>query len=439
MSFADITMMIIDHMNILFKWIFNWKFTRFLFAVASKLSEKTSDTQKITIIILSGFICRILVVQFFPALYPLQSISLRSDPASYDQLASNILEGLGYSTYWQPGFPIFLSMIYGIFDQSILAARVILSIIGTSIGIITYFITENLFNKKYLSYLAFIFVTFNPYLILQSPRIMSDTLALFMFALLILLVIIYIQRNKFITMPIIGLISGILLLIRPNYFFILIPIVIYLIFTRKNYMHLFTLLICTSLVLAPWVMYTNNVLSEPVLSTNGGINFYIGNNEHATGHFIKLNSEKWDSESDLDRSKLAFSKAISYISDNPLSAAKNFLKKSLLITFIPQNTPSELSQFSIPCSGLTSAIYCYGLNIFYILIEILGICAVINAWNRFHSKPEFRTIMVLLVFSYIIPIIFFVNMRMTMSIIFIYTIFISYYIYNQFSHHLNIT
>lgn len=430
MSHFNVDKLIKKYVNPPFDWLFKRTYIRILCTYILKLLRDTSDSQKIITLFFLGLIFRLSLVYLIPAYYPLQSILLTSDSRVYDSIALKILEGLGYNTYWQPGFPIFLSTIYYFVGHNLLFATIILSIIGTLTGVLAFFITEKLFNNKQLGYLAFLLIVFNPYLVFVSPMLLSDTLALFMFGLLLLLTILYIKKNQIFLLPFMGILSGYLLLIRPNYFFFLIIIGFYLLLSKK-YSSIFIFVICVSLTLFPWFLYTTDTLGEPALTTNGGYNLFIGNNEKATGYYIESNlAVSGVEEKSLEGSKIASTKAISYIINNPLSAAKNFLKKMFLILFAPSPWPWELPQTQ--SSGVTKDLYHYASNLIYILTEILGICAILLAWNKFFINWEFKIMVMSLAFLYIIPIVFFVDMRMTLPIFFIYSIFIPFYFCTQF-------
>ncbi len=45
---------------------------------------------------------------------------------------------------------------------------------------------------------------------------------------------------------------------------------------------------CVLALLAPWVMHVDSQVGRPMLSTNGGINLYVGHNPAATGYFVSL-------------------------------------------------------------------------------------------------------------------------------------------------------
>lgn len=46
--------------------------------------------------------------------------------------------------------------------------------------------------------------------------------------------------------------------------------------------------VAAALVLAPWLARNDRVLGRPVMSTNSGINLYVGNNPAATGYFVSI-------------------------------------------------------------------------------------------------------------------------------------------------------
>ncbi len=71
-------------------------------------------------------------------------------------------------------------------------------------------------------------------------------------------------------------------------------------------------------IIAPWTLRNYRVFGAFVpVSTNGGVNLFIGNNEEAKGAYME--PFEITSDNEAKRSKIYSKKAIEYILENPLS------------------------------------------------------------------------------------------------------------------------
>ncbi|AKB52579.1 hypothetical protein MSBRW_3326 [Methanosarcina barkeri str. Wiesmoor] len=366
-----------------------------------------------------------------PAYYPLDPSDLSSDSRAYDLNAINGITNGEFSTYWQPGISFILGIIYLIFGHNIIIASLLLILIGSYVGIISYLISKYIFSQKKAGYLSFFLIAIYPYLILESPKIMSDTFALFIFTSSLYYIIKDFNEKRLKYSLIIGFLTGVLLLTRPNYFWV--P-PLYLILTANSFKgegYLFLLKkyiffsITLLLVITPWIIYTDTKLGEPTLTTNGGVNFYIGNNHNSTGRYCDPYGLK-ENNSEILRSREGFKKGLDYIFTYPADYFALCLKKIDLLLYIPQRLPSELTTHSD--SNITEMLFSSIINLGFIAIQLVGIRGLIYSKGQIKNKQISNFIIGSLFFLYTTPIVFFVYVRATIPIIFIWILISSPYL-----------
>ena len=107
--------------------------------------------------------------------------------------------------------------------------------------------------------------------------------------------------------------------------------------TRVTRKAAYSLLIvgAATLVVSPWVVRNIRALGSPVLNTNGGFNFYLGNNPAATGWYISISEtpwgETWKSCAAPERSRRRTPlgrEAFQWIREHPLDFAALTMKRA---------------------------------------------------------------------------------------------------------------
>jgi len=365
------------------------------------------------LLFLLGVLLRVVSYFLIPSLYGLQS-----DSIGYYLSAVNGVEHGLFSTYWPPGFPLIISLFYLIFNSNtILILTSFLIVIGSLCGLISYHISLKLFKNRSAALLAFLFICIQPSFLIHSPQLLSDTFAVMLMGISIIYMLMdYENSNKRISI-ILGVIIGFLVLVRPNYIFMII--IYFLLVTLSNHvmkikvekLALFSLTLI--LTLTPWLVYTEIMIGEPVISTNGGVNFYIGNNPNANGRYTEPYG--------LTGYNDGYDKGLNYISNNPLSTLSLYLKKLVLLISTPYILPWELPEHHFNYSEI---IYSLVLNIGFLITELLGIRGLLLLKQR--RLLIYFTSLIILINLTLIP--FFVDGRLTLPLLLIYTIFGSYYI-----------
>lgn len=257
-----------------------------------------------------------------------------SDFAWYDERAADLAAGLGYqesgtpTSYWPPGYPFALSIIYRLVGHSILAGMLFNAVLGVAICMLTYKIAI-IFVGETRAKLAGIFVALFPSQIFYTNVLGSELLFTALFLVIVYLFVRDQSRNSgLVNAAVLGLIIGLTALVRPLILPFLIVMFLAWLISRvspRRAMMLFgTALLFSAIAILPWTIRNSIQMDAPTLiSTNGGINFWIGNNPEATGRYWfpqdgPLNTEAFKGEAERDRE--GYRLGMEFILQHPVDA-----------------------------------------------------------------------------------------------------------------------
>ena len=392
-----------------------FSFNQFKETIKNILSMKLwMNTKHVLLyLFLLAVLLRVIVYFLIPSLYGLQS-----DSIGYYLSAVNGVEYGVFSNYWPPGFPLLISLFLIMFKSYTLPILTIfLIVLGSLCGLLAYYISSKLFKNRLAALLAFLFICIQPSFLIHSPQLLSDIFAVMIMGIGIYYMLVDYENHNRYTSILIGVVIGFLILIRPDYIFMIIIYFILVIISNQllkiKVEKLTLFILALMLTLTPWLIYTNIMIGEPVISTNGGVNFYIGNNPTADGRY----SEPYG----LTSNNEGYSKGLTYISNNPLTIISLYFKKLVLLIISPYILPWELPEHHFTISEL---IYSYGMNIGFLITELIGLRGLLLIKKK--RLQLFFISLIILINLTLIP--FFVDGRLILPELLIYTIFGSYYI-----------
>ncbi len=292
--------------------------------VSTIFSKIRSLPQSLLVILAVGLILRTLVVSFHQR-------PLVSDEREYNQLAYNLATHGSYSydgtptTYRPIGYPAFVAAIYTL-KYSPLMVKYLQALFDILTALFLYLILEGFESKTRI--LAAALWAFYPPAILYANFLMSETLFTFLLvAGLYLLTIIESRLPRFLLF--VGIILGILVLIKPNFLLFLLATGFLAQRLKFNRRQVGTVAIGILLVTFPWLVRNYVRLDTPSLSTNGGINLLIGNNPNTTGAYaINFPPEAIaGAANEVEVDRMATGYAVRYILDEPGRFLLNGAKK----------------------------------------------------------------------------------------------------------------
>ncbi|HIK16515.1 MAG TPA: glycosyltransferase family 39 protein [Leptolyngbyaceae cyanobacterium M33_DOE_097] len=221
-----------------------------------------------------------------------------SDSNAYDVFAKNLASGFGYG--WQPGkptayWPVGTSFIYSLFYRLLGHSYIPIVLFNIFLAIITILTTMYLANKWFghrTAVLSGLFLAIWPGQV-QFTTILASEL---IFTALVL-VALAIWLTEAIALPMKTVLVGCVLAgacyVKP--LALLIPILFWLFqYSKerklaKSLVSLVVMLGLMAVLIAPW-SYRNYQAFEQfsLISTNGGANFWMGNNPDSTGGYMPL-------------------------------------------------------------------------------------------------------------------------------------------------------
>jgi len=338
--------------------------------------------------------------------------------------------------FMSPGYPYFLAIIFKFFGSSILAIRITQALISTANIYLIYRLTKNLFDNK-AGYVAAGISAIYSIFIFFSGAVFGETLQTFFVTALI-----YFltkdqdtsTKNKWLLS---GLMLGLSALFRAN-ILIVFPVIFIWIFYSfrksdklkidlRNALIYFT--IGTALPILP-VTINNYIAGKEfvLLTSNGGINFYLGNNEKALGvystpkdfDFFKdmagINYAKKITHKELTPSQSStywYEQGLNFISSHPVDAITLTFKK--LLFFFDYNENPQTSQINIDFFRDKSSSILKIPFPNFIIVFLFALTGIIYSLRKLSDKK--LTLTYLFIITYVFgTIIFFVSGRFRIAI-----------------------
>ncbi len=255
-----------------------------------------------------------------------------------------------------PGYAYFLGGIYKL-HQGYLAPRIAQALLGLISVFIVFLLARKWFGPA-TGLLSALFAACYWGFIYFEGELLEPALLVFLGLLIVYALSLMIDKVTFFRAAVAGILIGLFALVRPN-ILALVPLFMgwvgWILRGRKARafaMCCAGMLIGLALTVAPVTIRNYMVSGERVLiSSNAGINLFIGNNENADGLFIsriqdlglfRTSSQYVEIKVALERQagrKMSYSemsryfagKAVSFMTSHPVSALKLFVRKALLL------------------------------------------------------------------------------------------------------------
>ena len=263
----------------------------------------------------------------------LTEIELLNDPAAYHQYAIWLGQGYGYldiptgepTAYWPVGFPAFLGGVYFLFGAEPLSGELANSLLSALALWLAYDIARQLFNELTGRYLVLLLALY-PANWYYSLHLASEMLAL---TLVLLTIALALRRGIMLTVAS-GLVAGLAFLVKPQT--IAVAGIVWLFAMGKQsgqhrslaywgkWLGMYLVLVVVAL---PWGIRNYQVFDHVVpVSTNSGINLFIGNNPQTDGAYQEVPElhELMVIKGEVARDQEAKKRAIAYIKQDPMAA-----------------------------------------------------------------------------------------------------------------------
>ncbi|MCP4704789.1 MAG: hypothetical protein GY865_09285 [candidate division Zixibacteria bacterium] len=407
------------------------------------------DYPLFAILIFAGIVRGIFLLYYY---YDEQWDHLLVDSLFHNYWALSIADGdiLGQEPFFRaPLYIYLLGGLYSIFGGSILIAR----IFGFIIGILSVYITGQIAFKlfgKISAILAALIHAIYPIAIYFESELLVDSLFTFLFELSILCLLKTIETKALKWYGLTGLIIGLAALTKPTILALLPVYIIWIFINTKNLkqslLHSIILIGSLILIILP-VTVRNLIVADDfvLISSSGGINFYIGNNASADGSTASMPSplgHNWqikdinyiaenESNRELKASEISnfwFNKSFDWIIDNKIEFFKLYLYK-LGLSFnnleISNNRDLNIFFNNNPVLRLNPINFAFILALVSISIFFLRIN---RKWNR-----QILFVIIMITLYLLLISLFFINARYRLPVIPLLIILASYGLSNLLS------
>lgn len=297
------------------------------------------------------------------------------DASGYHQAATGFSRGepLSDGAFWQPpAFPLFLGCVYRLIGVSVPAARGVLAGIAVLTCVLIWWIGKRVFSRRVGVVAALMWAAYGPFLFF-STRLLPTGLAVFLTALALALWVSCLERPRVYRWLLLGLTIGVATITVPNAVVLVLVAVVGLATpvlqrqqregpespvstatrtpARDAGLSL-ALILFGAAVPVGAVTIRNYVVAREwvIISTNGGVNFYIGNNPHSERTVAIRPGEYWrrltrESYSEGARTRAQqsayfFRRGFAYLTGQPGKALRNLARKSVRLVSsreIPRN------------------------------------------------------------------------------------------------------
>jgi tetratricopeptide (TPR) repeat protein len=386
-----------------------------------------------------------------------------ADPRIYDERALEILRGqwLGSEAFFHssPLYPYLLAGIYAIFGHSYLAVRLIQSFAGVGTALLIYAVATRAFGRWEGRIAGLLAAVYMPFVFFDS-ELLEITFVLLATMLALYLLLTDRMRASPAAMLVAGLSLGVGVLGKPNLLLFVPVAVVWMLWragrpeirlpggradasrapgggrpggdpARARRLPAAALVTGVALAVAPFTISNIVTAGDFVLtSSNGGINFYIGNHAAADGTFQIDHRMRTDlfggsqriAEEALGRelkpsevSSYWFRQGLSFLSRHPLQALELWGRKFLLFW----NGFEIPNHYSIPFFQKFSRVLRWNPIGFHVLIP-LGVVGIAIAGRRSRASR----LLLLFAATYLVSLMpFFVTSRYRLPIIPIMIIF----------------
>lgn len=296
-----------------------------------------------------------LAAIFFLAFAPRAVVAMRmdqppnfnNDAGWYDLFGKQIAAGNGYTlpfgeptAVWPPGYPIFLGGVYKAFDDSQQAARLANALLGALTAVFAAELGRRLFGFA-AGAAAGAVMALLPGHIFFTPLLMSEVLFTALIAGGLLLGL---RARTATSAALSGIVFGAAMLTRPQG----ILLVLALIATwwafgyargdqrARTLAMIGVMVVAAAAVVTPWSVRNSLRLNAFVpVSTNLGINLWIGNNPDANGGFAPGDTARFEQQVaglprpdlEVEYDRLARRAALEYIAEHPGQTVSRWPRK----------------------------------------------------------------------------------------------------------------
>ena len=411
-----------------------------------------NNYRQIVLVFVIAYLTRLAYFFSIKVLPTFYSLSL--DALVHDTWAMEILfkDFWGNAAFFRaPLYSYFLALIYGVFGHNLFIARLIQIIIGSLSCVLIYILAFKIYRNKAISLISGIIASLYWVFIYFDNELLIPVLIVFLNLSGIIIFLEAIENMNLKALFYSGLIFGLSAISRPNILLFMPFLFVWLfIVIRKDknlkssikFCSIFTIGVC--LIVFP-ITLRNYIIGDDfvLIGSQGGVNFYIGNNPYSDGKTAVVPGTKgtfWGGYHDTNNiamndmkktllpseiSDYWYKKGIKFILSNPVKTLKLYGKKLSLIFDLNEISNNKNIAFFKNESNILRLPLFFGLS----LVFPFALSGMI-----FSKKDRYWYLITFFVIIYSISILlFFVTSRFRIPILPILIIFASYSIWKIYN------
>lgn len=356
--------------------------------------------------------------------------ALRADVDNYREFALNLREqgtfgpdGGEPSAYRPVLYPLLLAALIN--DDYLNPAAVVSLHVG--LGLATVWLTVLIGGYWHLGrwrFAAGVLVACDPILLKQSTVVMSETLATFLAALVLLAATLLVERQSFLRALAAGISLGLAALCRPTFAvwaLMTVPALVGLLPRDSRRLSMVaSVILATSITLSPWIVRNWIEFGRPIITTtHGGHTLALANNPQFYEHLRTASDQPWDAEdfnraalnlryghtsiAELADNRAGYKLAWQSIRDEPLMFLRSCLyRESRLWGVLP---------LALPTQGASEARGRYAVAAFYAVEFFLALVGLYTLGRKLLTTPWLFGLLLAFSFS-LVHALYWTDMRM---------------------------
>jgi hypothetical protein len=259
-----------------------------------------------------------------------------------------------------PFYPLFLAAIRSWAGGMPWLYKSIQIVMSALTVMLVYAITNELSDRRLPSFLAGLCVALYPPFVGYAVSISTVTFETLFVVAGIWAVLRAVKDQSLAMSAIAGLMLALAALTRATWLALVPLVLVWVMGYRKSDLkargsQVAVLALAVMLTLTPWVVRNYQVHGKVVVtSTNGGLNFWIGNNPKATGEYIfptRINDELVRSVADwpeLERDRFFYTRGLKFVRRHPVDFLSLLARKTFYFFVFRPNIGSSYSTAQIP-------------------------------------------------------------------------------------------
>jgi len=275
-------------------------------SILDKVDASLADDRRwIILLFVFAFILKLIYI-----VQSADSLALRVpilDAKYYDDMAQSIASGQfiqKQAFFMGPLYPYFVAFVYGIFGRNLMLLRAIQILGGSATVVLTYLIGKRIFRPSVALLGAVMLVLYGASTFYEGQLLM-EWLGTLLDMLLLFVLFRDFGKNYVLKFVLAGFLLGLSSLARANILIFAPVVLIWILYAAKEKKRLVSAaaFIASALVtISPATIHNYVVSKDAVLITwNGGMNFYIGNSDEATGAFVPIKGVDFTRDMNTER------------------------------------------------------------------------------------------------------------------------------------------